>query len=185
MTRRWEPAYDAESLTQEIGRLAAAVQGQTYPFYTLTMVGPPFCQGDIVELGVDVPCIDEDGEAAALAAPSRFWMLVGNTCDHARELSHVPWTQAVPLEARARSEAPAAVLREQLEYRHARRFYVPTWPSGGDGTTMFWADFLRIVPVHRKALKPGMLRARLTKEAWYLLHACLIRFLARDDGRED
>lgn len=185
MTRRWEPVYDAESLTKEIARLATAVQDQSYPFYQLTINGPSFCQGDIVELNVDVPCIDEDGEPAALTPPSPFWMLVGNTCDHAREIAHVPWTQAVPLETRARTGTPAALLREMLEYKHARRFHVPTWPNGGDSAAIFSADFLRMVPVHRNALKAGMLRARLTKEAWYLLHACLIRFLARDDGRED
>lgn len=185
MTRRWEPVYDAESLTREIARLAAAVQNQTYPFYMLTMAGQTYCQGDIVEMNVGLPCIDEDGEAVALEAPSPFWMLVGNSCDHDRELSLVPWTQAVPLVPGARANVSPAMLREQREYKHARRFYVPTWPNGGDSETIFWADFLRTIPVHRKALKPSMLRARLTKEAWYLLHACLVRFLARDDGRED
>jgi len=185
VTRRWEPVYDAEGLTKEIARLAAAVQDGSYAFYQLTISGPSFCQGDIIKLDVDVPCIDEDGTPAALAAPSPFWMLVGNTCDHARELSGVPWTQAIPLEPRPRAGTPSNVLRESLEYKHSRRFHVPTWPNGGDSAVVMYADFLRIVPMHRNALNVNMLCARLTKEAWYLLHACLIRFLARDDGRED
>lgn len=129
MTLRWDPIYDAESLNREIVRLAAAVQNGAYKFYQLVELTPPFCQGDIVELNVDVPCIDEDGVAIGLTAPSPYWMLLGNSCDHHRELSKAPWTQAVPLEPRG--NVSAAVLKDYSEYKHSRQFCVPAWPSVG------------------------------------------------------
>lgn len=185
VANRWDPVYDAEGLTREIARLAIGFQREDFAFFDLTMGGGPYCQGDIVELGQPVPCIDEDGVAAAREAPSPFWMLVGNSCDHHRSLTEVEWTQAVPLEARPRASAAPSIIREMSEYKHARKFLVPTWPGSAHANNIYVADFLRMVSVHRGALKETMLHARMSEAAWYLLHACIIRFLARGDGRMD
>jgi hypothetical protein len=48
----------------------------------------------------------------------------------------------------------------------------------------FAADFLRPVALHKGAVgSSARVVARMTREAWILLHGCLIRFLCRDDGR--
>jgi hypothetical protein len=43
------------------------------------------------------------------------------------------------------------------------------------------------VPLHRAALRGDDTHvvARMSRLGWVLLHSCLVRFLARDDGRFD
>ena len=69
-------------------------------------------------------------------------------------------------------------------------FYVPAW-SGAVADQFYAADFLRPVPVDKEAFaqesggQRAVVVARLSRVAWILLNACLVRFLARDDGRYD
>ena len=140
------------------------------------------CQGDIVELAADVPVIDKDGMPCVLEHPGGVWLVVGNSCDFVRSLESVRWTQLVPLvdfggdDCR---EAPAL-----KRYMTSRAFYVPAWIDAVVGRC-FVADFLRPVTVDKRVFAHGHAKvlARLTRAAWILLNACLVRFLARDDGR--
>jgi hypothetical protein len=51
------------------------------------------------------------------------------------------------------------------------------------------ADLLMPVAIDKRAFaepeRPATVQARLSRAAWILLNACLVRFLARDDGRYD
>lgn len=94
----------------------------------------------------------------------------------------------VPIVRFAANELPSARLADFTRYRLSRQFYVPAWPGLDGGGAHFVADFTGITPLARNALREGgpvELLARMELQAWALLHACLIRFFARDDGRHD
>jgi hypothetical protein len=177
---RWPPVYDADGLAKVITDLAGSADFNAR-FWELRarMVGEVF-HGDVVELDSSVPLLDETGQPV-VTDECRHWLVIGNTCDFDRPIQEVPWTQIVPtVDLGASMDAQhVAVFRQ---YQYTRRFYVPPWPRG-DGNHRF-ADFTRPVPIHKAAFKgPAQIVARMQQPAWVLLHSCLIRFLARDDGR--
>lgn len=176
---RWPPIYDAEGLDSAIRALITSVDfdSRFWDLRELTDV----CQGDVVELASTVPLIDELGEAVATDDCDR-WLVIGNTCDFARDLKDCAWTQLVPLvtlgvDAESR-------LKQLRAYNYSRAFYVPPWPQGDRLHRL--ADFTRPVAAH-KGVFNGVAKviARMQYPAWVLLHSCLIRFIARDDGRFD
>ena len=61
---------------------------------------------------------------------------------------------------------------------------MPAWLDTVAGRCVV-TDFLRPVGVNKQVLATGQVRvvARVTPAGWMLLNACLVRFLARDDGR--
>lgn len=151
---RWPPtAYDEEDLATQI---RALVVSPTFDrdFY----VGGDFdrapCQGDVVD-----------------------------TCDFERAVDEVPWTQIVPLVRYPSGLLSRDDLRAHRAYQAFRKFYLPPWP-GIDPDTHHVADLLLLVALHKKALSgPARLVARMSYRAWVLFHSCLVRFLARADGR--
>lgn len=179
---RWPPtAYDEEDLATQI---RALVVSPTFDrdFY----VGGDFdrapCQGDVVELSSGVPVLDEAGEAATDGDVSH-WLIIGNTCDFERAVDEVPWTQIVPLVRYPSGLLSRDDLRAHRAYQAFRKFYLPPWP-GLDPDTHHVADLLLPVALHKKALSgPARLVARMSYRAWVLFHSCLVRFLARADGR--
>jgi len=175
---RWPPVYDAEDLQQTICDLINGdLEAQ---FWTSVRSDPPVCQGDVVALDGGVPVLDEAGEAAVTGG-FHYWMVIGNTCDFARDAADVPWSQIVPVEWFA--EIDPRDLRPLRRYELFRRFFVPHWKS--DGAGVFFADLLRPVTIDKRALSNGQRTiARMSRRGWMLLHACLVRFLARDDGRD-
>jgi hypothetical protein len=181
---RWPPVYDAEELATAIRDLVTS--GRLHQqFFRSQAKLEGVCQGDIVELPAGVPLIGEDGQPAVYGEV-RYWMVIGNTCDFFRSHDEVPWSQLVPLidlgEASTLTTEEIVSLRG---YQYSRRFYVPPWSADVKGSN-FVADFLRPVAIDKNALTTvATVRAGLELHAWLLLHSCLVRFLARDDGRFD
>lgn len=179
---RWPPIYDASDLEATIRDLSDTGEiGQH--FFSSTPAGR-ICQGDVIRLPTSVPLIHEDGQPA-ISGESTYWMVIGNTCDIDRDVVSVAWSQIVPLD-----EFPAADLADEelatlRRYRYSRRFYVPPWAIHVNGRH-FVADFLRPVTIHKNALfNVAHVETKLSYLGWILLHSCLVRFLARDDGRFD
>lgn len=77
-----------------------------------------------------------------------------------------------------RFEADLIVVDHQL----FRLFYVPPWQDAQNATLV--ADLTNAVSLHKQALREKVkVVARLGHPGWVLLHACVVRFLARGDGR--
>lgn len=186
-TERWPPTYDAEELAQQILALAGseAIAEDFYVKPKSTAADadvPPWCQGDVIHLDCDVPLIDEDGEPGAVESDAK-WLLIGNTCDTTRDIATVRYTQLVPLVDLGSSvDIGKNELSSLRRYNQFRSFYVPPWTSTGHH---FAADFLRPVALDRAALGGAKRLARLSFRSWILLHSCLVRFFARDDGRHE
>lgn len=182
---RWPPTYDAEQLAQQIRELAGSPD-IARGFYDNASGAhrvdlPEFCQGDIVHLDCKIPLIGPDGGPVAMDA-NAVWMVIGNTCDLARTSESVPFTQVVPAIDVGSQSAPPRELSALRRYSQYRSFYLPPW-RGSD--RHYVANFLQPVPLHKGALPKVRRLARLTVRSWVLLHSCLVRFLARDDGRHD
>jgi hypothetical protein len=179
---RWPPIYDAEGLRDVILELARAEDIEAR-FWDLRPRDDVY-QGDVVQLTAPLPYLDETGAAFATEEDYDHWLVIGNTCDFARSLEDVTWTQLVPLIdlGVGLSERDVANLRS---YHAARKFYVPPWP-GAEANRHHVADFTRPVPIHKAAFEThARVVARVDYPAWVLLHSCLVRFLCRDDGRFD
>ncbi len=178
---RWPPVYDAEDLAEEIRELAAAEDFDAR-FWTLRAIDGTPCQGDVVQLAAEVPLLDETGGPWAADDGIEHWLLIGNTCDFVRDLDKVPYTQLAPIVDVGK--ASLNEVRDFRSYLHSRRFYLPPWPSGDEHHR--FADFTRPVTIDKRAFgSHARVVARMDHAAWVLLHSCLIRFLARDDGRFD
>lgn len=188
---RWPPVYDAEDLVREIKRLTDRpdIANAFYEWRLDSSTRPvdDVCQGDIVRLASDVPVILADGQPGVIDHPDGAWLVLGNTCDFDREIGDVRWTQMVPLrdlgEMSEVSDTERAALRR---YTQSRVFYVPPW-SAQVTKRVHAADLLRPVAVDKRvfisAPTTATVEARMARAAWVLLNACLVRFLARDDGR--
>ncbi len=182
---RWPPIYDADDLKATIEKIASNPHLLFANFYVngAHINSDERCQGDIVAFDSSIPCIDESGEPVALDAETSFWIVLGNSCDLDRPVADVAWTLVIPIRI-----YPGAVTPEKIKalknYDYARGFYVPPWSDDCKGN-MFLADFLRPVSVHRNALITAPVVARMDYCGWMLFHCCVVRFLARGDGRFD
>lgn len=117
------------------------------------------------------------------------WLVVGNTCDFDRELTDVRWTQLVPIiSLGGTTELSTTQLDAVRKYTQARTFYLPAWIAEKE-RDVYVADLLRPVGVDKRVFRgptaTAVVQARVSRAAWILLNACLVRFLARDDGRYD
>lgn len=182
-SERWPPIYDTNELASTITEL---VENQDHrAFFGPVARNAEFCQGDVIELPARLPHVDANGRPAATQATFDRWLIVGNTCDMARSLAEVEYTQVVPLRDFANLPNISQKMQSITSYRTARGFYVPSWDSSVASST-FVADFTAIASIHRGALAShAEVLARLSYHGWILLHSCLVRFLARDDGRFD
>ena len=175
---RWPPVYDEDDLRAQIRRLTSGDFEAT--FWDLREPRG-VCQGDVVNLRSAVPVLDEEG-AAVVTDDCDLWLVIGNTCDFERTIADVRWSQLVPLvDVPNASGTEIGMFRA---YTTSRHFYVPPLP-GGDQVHRL-ADFTRPVTIHKGAFD-GAARvvAHMQFPAWVLLHSCLIRFLARGDGRNE
>ena len=100
-----------------------------------------------------------------------------------RKLEDVQWSQIVPI-VDLGSDFPPEQIAIFRRYRHYRQFYLPPWAATA-GDHHYVADFLRPVTIHKKAFARAEVLARLTYKGWLLFHSCVVRFLARGDGRND
>lgn len=185
MMERWPPVYDAEDLARHIKELVSSDRLED-EFYDNRRSGlPDICQGDVISLPSRLPLINARGTAVA-TDPVATWMVIGNTCDFVRDLDTCRYTQVVPLVDLGDDTTVSEEARKDLRsYRAFRTFYVPAWMPYVHGR-YFIADFTRPVTVHKTALSTAArVEARLSPRAWILLNSCIVRFLARDDGRWD
>jgi hypothetical protein len=147
------------------------------------------CQGDIVSLSSEVPVVLDDGQPGTVDHPDRVWLVVGNTRDFDRVLTDVRWTQLVPIiSLGGTSELSDTQLDAVRKYTQARTFHLPPWSTEKE-RDVHVADLLRPVGVDKRVFRgpnpTATVQARVSRPAWILLNACLVRFLARDDGRYD
>ncbi len=176
---RWPPVYDEEELEETIKKLSEDGPGR----WMFGLVQGSVFQGDIVSMQSKLPFINADGQATAVNA-TNLWLVVGNTCDLARNEQQVPNTGIVPI-----ISFPIEEVKNRLpainRYQTVRQFLVPAW-NDQDGKTIMLADLTQICSVKKAALlNVGNVQARLNFQGWLLLHSCLVRFLARSDGRHD
>ena len=180
---RWPPVYDADELNRAIRDLGSGAPLEKLLYGSVNQ-GGALCQGDVIEMATDLPILDEQGEPAATDRFT-FWLVIGNTCDFDRSVEKVAWTQVVPILDLHPANPTQEDIRSMRQYERSRVFFLPPWESGG-AEAVLSADFLRPVALHKQAaLKKARVVARLSRYGWALLHACLVRFLARDDGRFD
>ncbi len=179
---RWPPAYNFEDLGANIKDLLDSQSIFSFFYSNPDSREPDFCQGDIVELETGFPFIDSDGDIA-ITEGIKFWLIVGNTCDLSRDIAEVEYTEVIPLDY-IPDALPKGDLTNLKHYRAYRRFYIPDWEDlMGNG---YLADFTMICCTQKEVLTKVANRvARLDYRSWVLLHACLVRYLARDDGRHD
>ncbi len=190
---RWPPVYDLDGLVAEIKRLTER-HDIANAFYEWRRDRPvnalgDVSQGDVISLASDVPVIVEDGQPATVEHPDRHWLVVGNTCDFERKLDESRWTQLVPIiSLGAAADLTATQSAAVRKYTQSRSFFVPPWNANVE-QQVHVADLLRPVGVDKRAFRGTepkcVVQARVSRAAWVLLNACLVRFLARDDGRYD
>lgn len=181
---RWPSIYDAETLKKALESIVDSEAGLAKNFYHLesALDGIP-CQGDIVELRCAAPYIDEDGQPIATDIEYDHWIILGDSCDFARE--DEPYSLISPLVVieKPLEESQWRALRR---YEYNKQFYVPPWPSDSQQSHRI-ANFLQFITIHKKAFETGKARvvARLQFPGWAVLHAFIVRYLARGDGRFD
>jgi hypothetical protein len=181
MAERWPPVYDADDLKAAIRQFAVSASSASL-FFMNPNDGGSFCQGDVLAFPCEVPEIDEDGQVVVETAVSHL-LLLGNTCD-VQGPAQAPYTQAVPLAPLADTTDSKELLKYR-EYKPSRCFYVPRW-SADCPSLGYLADLTRPITLRRGAIDGhGKVVARMSQAGWILLHAALVRFLARDDGRFD
>lgn len=174
MADRWDPIYDAEELKTSIRNLAES--GSLFVnFYDIYDHRPDLCQGDILELNAAAPVLDSDGEVAGFG-PMKYWAFVGNSCDTDRDITT---TQAAPLYEI--DDLMGNEVDDLTRYVLSRHFYFPECHGRLVGGLML--DWTEICCVDIRLLRAAPRVARLKREAWFLFHGCLVRYLARDDGR--
>jgi hypothetical protein len=100
--------------------------------------------------------------------------------------SDVAWSQLVPLYDLGDKETLSTEkIRAIAGYKTSRRFHVPAWSADVSGR-FHVADLLLPVATHKYALlNVAKVEARMSMYGWVLLHSCLVRFIACDDGRFD
>lgn len=188
---RWPPVYDADDLQAQIKQLSRRPDlGDAFYEWRRDrsqQVIADVCQGDVIELMSEVPLLVADGQPSTMEHPDVAWLVIGNTCDIERVITDVRWTQIVPIYALGRRDEISANSMAAIQrYTQSRTFHVPEW-SAVRRSQVYTADLLRPVTVDKRALHgpgaPAIVQARLSRAAWILLNACLVRFLARDDGR--
>jgi len=181
---RWPAIVDKEHLKKEVAAIVGSGPEFDAKFYQTDLSAGGFaCQGDIIRFKSAAPFIDSDGSAVTTDAVFDFWMILGNTCDMHRvdeQRSLIAPLVALP------DELPEARLRALRKYEYSRQFYVPSWPDT-DAPRHHLVDFMQNATIHKDALRNGSTQvvARLQFPSWALLHLCLVRYLARDDGRFD
>jgi len=176
--RRWPVVYDEEQLSSTILEMQSSTDVSKNYYQSISDGQPRFCQGDIVELVSKIPVIGKEGKAAAIESTSNYWLVVGNTCDFTRD--EVSWVGISPIrEATALGEAKLDPIRQ---FKTSRLYHVKPWSEGVSSALV--VDFTQAVSISKSSLINHVkVLARLRFESWMLLHCCLVRYLARDDGR--
>lgn len=184
---RWPPIYDFEQLGQQIKDLIS--DGSIFcQFFVHTIDETSLFQGDIVSLKNYPIYIDRDGDIAVIDEEFDYWVILGNTCDLSRNmtsgresvfphLTHVSPLMPIP------NDIPTDILNNLKKYKLYKRVFIPKW---GDEGNDFYIDLTIMNSIEKQCLiNRSNVMARLNFKTWVLLHSCLVRYLARDDGRHD
>ncbi len=183
MNERWPPIYDYAELLATIKDLIKNDRLTSQFFESKLDTEKSFFQGDILHLRAPFAYLNQDAQAEAIDENSGYWLLLSNSCDLDRKLDEVPWAQIVPIELF--DDLPKEEIEKYKSYQLSRAFYIPEW-SGDVAGQHGIADFCRPVTISREGISAhATVVARLTRYSWILLHSCLVRYLARDDGRRD
>lgn len=176
ITNRWPPVYDFESLQDQIKNLIN--RGLDTGFYKETFDSTSFFQGDIIQLEVDYPFIDEDGNIAAYETSN--WLILGNTCDLSRE--DLMYTNLIPIEE-LDEDIPENILLNLKHFQNYKKIYFPDHTKKSKG---FIADFTQVCSINKEFLVENASKiTELEYHSWVLFHSCIVRYFARDDGRHD
>lgn len=185
---RWPPVYDFNELGQQINKLIESRE-IFETFYYREGLDAILCQGDVINFAGLAPYIDQDGDISSLDEEYDFWLILGNTCDLQRiptrdkinnfpPFSHI--TPLIPIP----TDAPDEIVNGLRTYNSYKKFFVPSWENSS--RQEYIVDFTLICSVDKVCLNSkAIVTARLTQKSWVLLHSCLVRYLARDDGRHD
>lgn len=184
---RWPPVYDFEELGQQIKDLIN--DGSIFhQFFVPYINGTELFQGDIISLKNAPVYIDKDGDIAIIDEDFNYWVILGSTCDLARNiatdgdstlphLTHISPLIPVP------SDIPTNILNNLKKYKLYKRVFIPRW---GSEENDFYVDLTIMNSIEKQCLIDySYVTARLNFKTWLLLHSCLVRYLARDDGRHD
>lgn len=177
--KRWPPIYDRSDLELTIKKLAIS-EKKSDLFYMPCPQNDIF-QGDIISFPNEFffPFIDENGELSA-QEDIEYWVVFGNTCDIARDISTLPYTNISPLE-KLPSDAPKEILKSMSNYQNYKTFYFPQFVDDGH----YYIDFTKLCTISKANFDSAIKIRELRYSSWILFHSCIVRYLARDDGRND
>lgn len=186
-SNRWPPIYDFEELGQQINKLIKD-ESIFNQFYELQISNTELFQGDIIGFNGNPIYIDKDGDVSIIDEDYDFWIILGNTCDLSRTISpsnntvfphltHISPLIPIP------SDTPPDIVGNFKKYKFYKRIFVPNWVTAQYD---YYVDLTMINSIEKQCLiDRSKVVARLRYETWILLHSCLVRYLARDDGRND
>lgn len=177
---RYPTIYDFDELKAQIKELVRS--GLEHNFFESYPDNDEFYQGDVIELQADWPFINEDGDIAIIdeESQSNLWVILGNTCDIVRQ--DLPYTNIIPISI-IEDDIESSVLNDLKAFQNFKKIYFPDSIKGSKG---FMIDFTQISSVDKSFLKAhGIKKNQLTRESWVLFHSCIVRYFARDDGRND
>ena len=183
ITCRWPPVYNFEDLGATIKEALENQEIFTYFYSRPGSREPDFCQGDIINLETAFPFIEGNGNVVVTEDEFVYWLIAGNSCDISRDIGEVSYTSLVPLIS-VPDSCGGSLISDLKHYKAYRKFYIPDWNNPCERG--YLADFTRMCSVHKDIFSgTATLAARMDYRSWVLLHACLVRYLARDDGRHD
>ena len=183
ITRGWPPVYDFDTLALQIKDLISN-QGIFQSFYSDDS-SPELmlCQGDVVQFCSPFPVVDSDGDISTLEEGYSQWLIVGNTCDLDRDIKTLDFTHISPL-VELDDTVPSTIISGLKSYNSYKKFYLPSWNDSKHPGYIL--DFTKMCSVHKSFLfnqKQVFLSARMSYLSWLLFNSCIVRYFARDDGR--
>ncbi len=176
VVNRWPPVYDFDSLTSEIKRLVD--KGLEEGFYKKDPNLKSLFQGDIIELDMMFPYIDDNGDISAIE--SKKWLILGNTCDITRD--DLPYTNIIPLDE-LEDTVPSDIITNLKNFQSYKKIF---FPAINNVILGYVAEFTQICSIEKSYLiKNAKKISELEYHSWVLFHSCIVRYFARDDGRND
>ena len=180
--KRWQPIYDFDELQEQIKNIIQ--NDYKEDFYTTSLDIASLFQGDIVVIDKKFVYLNQDGKHQAEYF-SEYYMIIGNSCDFDRSIKDLPYTNIIPLQ-RIEIDIPKDILNGLKKFQNYKHMYLPNFDNSNDE---YFIDFTKIMTVSKEYLLNQNISsikiAELTFESWILLHACIVRYFARDDGRHD
>jgi hypothetical protein len=182
---KWPPVYDFETLAGQIKELVSNYRIFDVFFQNDIVVNAPLCQGDIVHFKSPFPIIDAEGDISTIDEEFSNWIIIGNTCDLTREIQDIEFSHLSPL-IELRQDEPESILIGLKAYSSYKKFYIPSWNEKTHPG--YFLDFTHMCSTHKSCLFNANLvnlSARMGRLSWLLFHSCIVRYLARDDGRHE